>query len=256
MIKEVITSNQNRIYKQLKALNMKKERDKQQLYVLEGERLIGEIPSREHIKYIVTSESYEGNVPEADEQYCFKDSLFAQLSSTVNSQGIIAVCKMRLSEFNKAAIPDKPLYVILEEVTDPGNMGTIIRTADAAGADGIFLSKGCVDIYNPKVLRAAMGSFFHLPVYKGVDLGELLPLLKENKVVSFGAHLKGKLSPYELNLKDGCAIIIGNEANGMSQELSARSDYLVRIPMPGKAESMNAAVASAILIYEAVRQRL
>ena len=148
------------------------------------------------------------------------------------------------------------ICVVLENVTDPGNMGTLIRTADAAGADGIFLSKGCVDIYNPKVIRATMGSIFHLPIYRNLNLMDLMEDFKNNNVKTLAAHLKGTSTPYKVDMTTACAVIIGNEANGLSDEISEMASDLVKIPMPGKAESMNAGIAGGILIYEAVRQRI
>lgn len=148
---------------------------------------------------------------------------------------------------------ETPLYILLENIQDPGNMGTIIRTADAADADGVFLSKGCVDIYNPKAVRSTMGSIFHLPIFTDVDLKELVNKIN---VETVAAHLKGDKTPYDINMKKGIAIMIGNEGNGLSNELSEKADNLVKIPMPGKAESMNAGVAASIMIYEAVRQRM
>lgn len=241
-----IQSDKNKIIKEINSLKLRKNREKLKLFILEGDKLIKE--AEDSISYIVTSESYRGNI---ESDYTVSDSLFQKISDTVNPQGVLAVCHIRENKFKNN---DKnPLYILLENIQDPGNMGTIIRTADAAGADGVFLSKGCVDIYNPKVVRSTMGSIFHLPVYTDVDLTKLL---SEINVTSVAAHLKGVKTPYDIDMKKGAAIIIGNEGSGISDELSAKADNLVKIPMPGKAESMNAGVAAAIMIYEALRQRL
>lgn len=241
-----IQSDKNKIIKEINSLKARKNRERLRLFVLEGERLVQE--AGDSLRYVVVSEGYKGNIKY---DYIVSHSLFRKISDTVNPQGVLAVCSIKENKFENNV--KDPLYILLENIQDPGNMGTIIRTADAAGADGVFLSKGCVDVYNPKVVRSAMGSIFHLPVYTDVDLCRLL---SEINVVSIAAHLKGAKTPYDINMQTGAAIIIGNEGNGISSELAQRADHLVKIPMPGKAESMNAGIAAAIMIYEALRQRL
>lgn len=250
-----LESIRNNIIKQTISLADKKARDKTGLYVLEGERLISEADSR-LIEYAIVSESYSGAFPDTKSIYLTPDSIFRQLSDTVNPQGILAVCKKFNYKAEDAFICDNPFFVILENLQDPGNLGTIIRTADAAGADGVFLSKGTVDLYNPKVVRSTMGSLFHLPVYTGVDIEETIIRCKKHNIYTLAAHLGGVNTPYTAKLYKPSAILIGNEANGLTPETATMADELVRIPMPGKAESMNASIAAAILIYEAVRQRL
>ena len=251
----VIESNQNKIIKEINSLKAKKERDKTGLFILEGKRLIEEIPTSWEIKYLLKSESYKDYI-NFENVYTVKDSLFEKISETVNPQGILAVCHINEFDVTNVDYGNSPFFVILENVTDPGNMGTLIRTADAAGAAGIFLSKGCVDIYNPKVIRATMGSIFHLPIYRNLNLAEMMENFKNNNVKTLAAHLKGTSTPYKIDMTTACAVIIGNEANGLSDEISEMASDLVKIPMPGKAESMNAGIAGSILIYEAVRQRI
>ena len=251
----IIESNQNKIIKEVNALKAKKERDKTGLFILEGKRLVEEIPNSWEIKYLLKAESYSEDI-NFESVYTVKDSLFEKISETVNPQGILAVCHIKEFDVTNVDYSNSPFFVVLENVTDPGNMGTLIRTADAAGADGIFLSKGCVDIYNPKVIRATMGSIFHLPIYRNLNLMYLMEDFKNNNVKTLAAHLKGTSTPYKVDMTTACAVIIGNEANGLSDEISEMASDLVKIPMPGKAESMNAGIAGGILIYEAVRQRI
>ncbi len=251
----IIESNQNKIIKEVNALKAKKERDKTGLFILEGKRLVDEIPNSWEIKYLLKAESYSENI-NFENVYTVKDSLFEKISETVNPQGILAVCHIKEFDVTNVDYSNSPFFVVLENVTDPGNMGTLIRTADAAGADGIFLSKGCVDIYNPKVIRATMGSIFHLPIYRNLNLIDLMEDFKDNNVKTLAAHLKGTSTLYKVDMTTACAVIIGNEANGLSDEISEMASDLVKIPMPGKAESMNAGIAGGILIYEAVRQRI
>lgn len=251
----IIESNQNKIIKEVNSLKAKKERDKTGLFILEGKRLVDEIPNSWEIKYLLKGESYSEDI-NFEKVYTVKDSLFEKISETVNPQGILAVCHIKEFDVTNVDYSNSPFFVVLENVTDPGNMGTLIRTADAAGADGIFLSKGCVDIYNPKVIRATMGSIFHLPIYRNLNLMDLMEDFKNNNVKTLAAHLKGTSTPYKVDMTTACAVIIGNEANGLSDEISEMASDLVKIPMPGKAESMNAGIAGGILIYEAVRQRI
>lgn len=251
----IIESNQNKIIKEVNSLKAKKERDKTGLFILEGKRLVDEIPNSWEIKYLLKAESYSEDI-NFEKVYTVKDSLFEKISETVNPQGILAVCHIKEFDVTNVDYSNSHFFVVLENVTDPGNMGTLIRTADAAGADGIFLSKGCVDIYNPKVIRATMGSIFHLPIYRNLNLMDLMEDFKNNNVKTLAAHLKGTSTPYKVDMTTACAVIIGNEANGLSDEISEMASDLVKIPMPGKAESMNAGIAGGILIYEAVRQRI
>ena len=251
----IIESNQNKIIKEVNSLKAKKERDKTGLFILEGKRLVDEIPNSWEIKYLLKAESYSEDI-NFENVYTVKDSLFEKISETVNPQGILAVCHIKEFDVTNVDYSNSPFFVVLENVTDPGNMGTLIRTADAAGADGIFLSKGWVDIYNPKVIRATMGSIFHLPIYRNLNLMDLMEDFKNNNVKTLAAHLKGTSTPYKVDMTTACAVIIGNEANGLSDEISEIASDLVKIPMPGKAESMNAGIAGGILIYEAVRQRI
>lgn len=251
-----LESINNKNIKQTIALAGKKERDKTGLFVLEGERLVSEINDMDLIEYVIVSESYKGEYPPTKKLCLTNDAIFSKLSDTVNPQGIIAVCHKFKHKEENAFNCKNPLFVILENVQDPGNLGTIIRTADAAGADGIFLSKGTVDLYNPKVVRGTMGSIFHLPIYTNTEIPKLLNDCKRHNVQTLAAHLGGVNTPYSIDLQQPTAILIGNEGSGLTPETATMADELVRIPMPGRAESINASIAAGILIYEAVRQRI
>ena len=241
-----IESSQNKIIKEINSLKQRKYREQKGLFIVEGERLLSEAKPL----YVLASEDYEGDVSGFEKVYTTARPLFDKTADTVNPQGIMGVCK--IPENDIANIPEKPFLVLLDRVTDPGNLGTIIRTADAAGADGVVLSKGCTDPYNLKTIRSTMGSIFHLPVYTDVDLCDFM---KNTDIKTIAAHLKGTKSCFDTDMSGGIGILIGNEANGLSDEVSALASELVKIPMPGKAESMNAAIAAGIMIYEAVRQR-
>jgi len=261
-----ITSSQNKYIKQTICLKTKKEREKTKLFIAEGERLTSEISNNWEIEYIVLSKSYLNTLTESHfEKELFKrkifsisDELFLKVSDTINPQGILAVCRQK--KYNQENIEnilnkENPFFILLEKIQDPGNLGTLIRTADAANVDAIFLSKGCVDLYNSKTIRASMGSIFHLPIIVNSDFDILFNSLKNKKITIFAAHLKGTKLLYDVDLKKSCAILIGNEANGLSNEAAEKANFFVKIPMPGKAESVNAAIAGSIFIYEALRQR-
>jgi len=259
-----ITSTSNALYKEVKNLKQKKFRDEKDEYLIEGVRFVEEaLKSKAEIKTIFFDHKLEkvkgGNellamVMKTDiTLYEVSEHLLEGLSDTENAQGVVAVLPVRSYALNEVVSSSKRLLV-LETIQDPGNMGTIIRTADAADFDGIVALKGCVDIYNPKVLRSTMGSIFHIPVVTNAEMEEAVYLIRENGLKSFAAHLKGEKSIYEANMSEGGVIFIGNEANGLSEELSDNADELVKIPMPGKAESLNASIASALFMYEMVRQ--
>lgn len=260
-----ITSSQNPVLKELKALKQKKVREEKQLFFIEGIRFVEEaLKESADIDKIFLSDKLtqikggneilermqKGNYS----MYSLPDRLFKEISDTENPQGILAT--VRFNKLNTSDIPAcGDFYVVLDSLQDPGNMGTIIRTADAAGASGIIVSKGCVDIYNPKVLRSTMGSIFHVPVYNSEDMGEGIRQLKSMGVKVYAAHLEGALDYFEADMTGRCAVIIGNEAGGISSEIAGMADALVKIPMPGRAESLNASVAASLMMYEVVRLR-
>lgn len=256
-----IESAQNRLVKRLHGLKLRKNREKEQVFVAEGIRFVGEIPKDWPVECYVVSASYaaEYDITELEkraEVYVLTDHLFADVAETENPQGIMAICGRK--EYDLAEMMEKKnaFFLMAEEMNDPGNLGTVIRTADACAVDAIFLSKGSVDLYNPKTLRATMGSVFHIPVFQNVSLDEMATELREKGIPLYAAHLQGRQYPYSLNLRRACAFLIGNEARGLSEEAAALCDSYVKIPMPGQAESLNASVAAAVLLYEVVRQRL
>jgi TrmH family RNA methyltransferase len=145
--------------------------------------------------------------------------------------------------------------MILEDLQDPGNLGTIMRAGEGAGISGIILSHNCVDIYNPKTIRSTMGSIYRVPFIYVEDLKEAVTLLKDNKISIYAAHLKQSQDYEKLNFKESTAFMIGNEGNGLSDQLSNMADAYLKIPMLGKVESLNAAIAASVLMYEVARQR-
>ena len=148
-----------------------------------------------------------------------------------------------------------PLFLILENLQDPGNLGTIMRTAEGAGASGIIMSSDTVDIYNPKTIRSTMGSIYRVPFFYAEDIRETVRQIQQKGIGIYAAHLHGEKYYDEYDYRRPAAFLIGNEGNGLTEETAKLADTCIRIPMAGQLESLNAAVASALLMYEAARQR-
>jgi RNA methyltransferase, TrmH family len=260
-----ITSAQNPVIKDVKSLKSRKYREEKGLFFAEGSRIVEEaVKENNDVIYTIISEDYISENESSflldklekstSRNYVVPSGLFKELSDTETPQGILAVIALKKYSFNDKAI-NNGLFLILDMIRDPGNMGTIIRTADAAGLTGVVITGGCVDAYNPKVVRSTMGSIFHIPLYyfdTGIDA---IRFLKAKGIKIYASHLKGACSIYEADLTCPAAIIIGSEADGISEDTALQADMLVRIPMNGKAESLNASVAAGIIMYEAVRQR-
>ena len=249
---EVIKSTQNSIFKHISKLSDAKYRNKFGQFVLEGERLVFDAYDKNaDIDFAVLSEDYTGKALRCAKTYVFDKKLFSQIKNTVNSQGILAVAKMNKNFSHDFSAARTVVY--LDGIQDPGNMGTIIRTCDAAGVDAVVISEGCVDVYNPKVVRSTMSSIFSVDVVFGKsNLGQL----KNEGFSLIGTHLSAKKSIFDIDFLKKCVIIIGNEANGISNEVLDICDEKVIIPMVGKCESLNAAVSCSVCVYEALRQRL
>ena len=257
-----ITSASNQIIKGVRELADKKGRTKSGTFIIEGAKLVTEALSyRLSIRYMIASDGFiqrfEPMMPSISgiTVYQVSDDLFMKISATESPQGILAVADLPAGE-KDSLIKRFSRCVILENVQDPGNVGTIIRTADACGFDGVLMSSGCADPYNPKVLRSTMGSIFHLPVITFEDIYETINSIKASGMRIAAAHPRDAAVLWDSPLSDHIAIVIGNEGNGLSDLMLDLTDIRVMIPMPGKAESLNAAAAASILLYESMRQKL
>ena len=183
------------------------------------------------------------------------DSVFQHVSDTKTPQGILCVVRQKEYEVKDFLNIENPHFMVLDNLQDPGNLGTIVRTAEGAGVHAVFLSKESVDIYNPKTIRSTMGSIYRMPIIYIEDLNELLDIFKQKGIKSYAAHLEGSNTYDKEDYSSGTAILIGNEGNGLREEISNNADVWVRIPMEGKVESLNAAIAASILMFEVYRQR-
>ena len=256
---EYIQSKDNLLIKDIKRLKEKKYRISSNMFLVEGFRFAQEalhsefevlnifLSARGESKYI--SSSMENELQVNTKVYSVSDSLFKSICDTDNPQGILAVVRNKSVDIKY----DHGFYMLADKIQDPGNMGTIIRTAHAAGALGVIITKGTVDIYNEKTLRATMGSIFKIPVICDEDLSLVQKLRSEGfKLIT--SSLDTEKNFYDVNLKEKVIISVGNEGNGISAEVYAICDLKIKIPMPGGAESLNAAVAASIMMYEVVRQ--
>ena len=242
----LITSATNAHIKNIISLKEKsKVRKSTGLFTVEGIKMFLEVP-RDELKEIYVSESFEKENKDSLKGYSYNivsDNMFKKISDTVTPQGVLAIVKQKkytVEDIIEKRNKNGSCIVVLDRLQDPGNLGTIVRTGEGAGISGIIMSSDCADIYNPKVIRSTMGSIFRVPFAISHNLPEDID----------AAHLKGDLYHNGVFNRD-VALLIGNEARGLSQEVSQKADRLIKIPMEGKVESLNAAIATAILMYEA-----
>lgn len=243
--------------KRIRALLAKnKERRQTGLYVTEGLRVCSEVPE-ELIEEIYISEGFEApagirGLLKRKGYETLSSDVFMKAADTVTPQGILFVVKMKKL---REAETKNPLYLILEDVQDPGNIGTILRTAEGAGVTAVYVNNGCADIYSPKVVRATMGSLYRVPVYTYEDIKGLATVLKGRGIQLYATCLKESVDYQEPDYTGGTAFLIGNEGNGLKEETLKTVDTHIRIPMLGRLESLNASVAAALVMYEAANQR-
>ena len=262
---EQMTSVKNARVKNWASLKQKKFREQSGLYLAEGLRLVEEaVESGAPIEDILISGEIgsgkfdriiNGAAASGARLYEVNDMIIEHVADTKTPQGVVAVVRKTEGDpYAFIANKERPLFLVLDGLQDPGNLGTMIRTADAVGATGVFVGANSVDLYNPKVVRATMGSLYHLPVFQ-LDLIDLLPKLKESGAKVIGTAVEEAQPVFQEDLSGAVALVIGSEAHGVSDAVRALTDANVMLPMPGKAESLNAAIASSVNLYEAIRQR-
>ncbi|OCA91337.1 RNA methyltransferase [Bacillus sp. FJAT-27225] len=244
-----IQSAQNPQVKQWKKLAMKKERERTGLFLAEGFHLVEEALKKPGtvVELVIAEDT---DIPPRID---YKDvsvttitrEIFKSLSETETPQGILAICRQ---ESGGGALDDAKTFLLLDAVQDPGNLGTMIRTADAAGIDAVIAGTGTVDIYNPKVLRSAQGSHFHLPVTTG-SLDEWIAKIQAKGIPVYGTALENARTYTKAAPGSAFALLVGNEGSGVSKQLLAQTDDNLYVPIFGKSESLNVAVAAGILLY-------
>lgn len=256
----MITSTSNPQVKRLLQLQKKgKVRNEEKVFIVEGLRMFQEVPSERVEKVYISETLYNRKKQELNlSKFSYEilaGSVFSHVSDTKTPQGILCVVKQKKYNVDELLKAKTPHFMVLDNLQDPGNLGTIVRTAEGAGVDAVFLSKESVDIYNPKTIRSTMGSIYRMPVVYVEDLVELLCAFRERGIKSYAAHLDGKNSYDKENYQSGTAILIGNEGNGLRDCVTESADILVQIPMLGQVESLNAAIAASVLMFEVARQR-
>lgn len=256
----MITSTSNPQIKRLLQLQKKsKARMEERMFVVEGLRMFLEVPTERVEKVYLSETFYNKKNQELNlKQFSFEilsDHVFQYVSDTKTPQGILCMVKQKTYDVEEILQIQRPHFIVLDNLQDPGNLGTIVRTAEGAGVDAVFMSKDCVDIYNPKTIRSTMGSIYRIPTIYIEDILNLLERFREKGIKSYAAHLEGKKAYDQEDYQGGTAILIGNEGNGLRDEVAQKADIWVRIPMQGKVESLNAAIAASILMFEVAKQR-
>lgn len=260
----MITSCANAKVKQIVQLQTKaKERRKEQVFIVEGFKMFEEAPEEQILEVYVASESEE----KARENQNLWDKLqrcryelvsaevFKRMSDTQTPQGILTVLKQPKYDLAKLLEQPNGLWVVLENLQDPGNLGTILRTGEGAGITGVIMSSQTVDIFNPKTIRSTMGSIYRVPFLYVENLADAITELHKHGINTYAAHLKGENYYDSFSFKEPTAFLIGNEGNGLTKETADLAKSYLKIPMEGQVESLNAAIATSLLMYEAHRQR-
>ncbi len=256
----MITSTSNAQVKRLLQLQKKsKARNEEKVFLVEGSRMFAEVPL-ERVEKVYISESFYNKKKQemAFDKYqteILSDTVFQYVSDTKTPQGILCIVKQEEAAWKELLDLPNPHFVVLDNLQDPGNLGTIVRTAEGAGVDAVFMSKDTVDIYNPKVIRSTMGSIYRMPCIYVEDLLALLTEFKKRGIQSYATHLAGKNSYDKEDYRQGTAILIGNEGNGLREEVAEAADVWIKIPMLGQVESLNAAIAASVMMFEVARQR-
>ena len=258
-----LTGLQNPVVKAAAELKQKKYRTQNGLYLAEGLRTAEEAVAYKAVEtlfYVATDDDrtmrlLEDAAMQNIKLVCVNENVMKKIADTETPQGIIAVCKMRQPKLENLLASGKMLLV-LDRVGDPGNIGTMLRTADAAGIGGLVLLKGCADIYAPKTVRSSMGSLFHIPVLSGVSEQEFVSAAKKAGYDLLVTCLDGADNLYKADLSGRIAFVMGNEAGGVSETLLEKADKRVYIPMAGRAESLNVAMAAGIVMFEAFRRKV
>ncbi|WP_034842771.1 TrmH family RNA methyltransferase [Thermoclostridium stercorarium] len=260
---QFITSRQNKAVKEVILLKDKKYRRKLRKFVTEGYRFLHEAVNSgaviEHVFFSSDTAMEDRNElverlgPEV-RLYEIPHELFMQMAETDTPQGVLAVVRMPETEL-KTIFKEGFRGLVLDSIQDPGNAGTMIRTAHALGFDAVVATEGTVDLYNGKVLRSTMGSIFYIPVLENVKPEDIFALSREKSIRVISSRLENARPCQGVDLTGNFFIVVGNEGNGISEIFHEKSDEFVKIPMPGGAESLNAAVAASILMYESNRQQ-
>lgn len=258
---DYIQSKDNKTIKHIISLQQRKYRQKFGEYTVEGIRAVTDIGKKDFLRSILIRESKRSELEPLVQKgftvssvYVVQDPIFDKIEHSVNGQGILGIAKKCVNDLHSLIVEDG-LYVALDGVQDPGNLGTIIRTAVAAGAKGIFLLKGTVDPYNEKCVRSTMSALCNIPIFEDVTLSEFYDFIKDNTIKTYVTSLENAKPYHTISYPKRTMIILGNEGNGVSREIIEMCDQAIIIPMYGDIESLNVSIAAALCMYK-VREQI
>lgn len=258
---DYIQSKDNKTIKHIISLQQRKYRQKFGEYTVEGIRAVTDLGKKGFLRAILIRESKRSELEPLVQKdfsissvYVVQDPIFDKIEHSVNGQGILGIAKKCINELHSFIVEDG-LYVALDGVQDPGNLGTIIRTAVAAGAKGIFLLKGTVDPYNEKCVRSTMSALCNIPIFEDITLSEFYDFIKDNTIKTYVTSLDNAKSYHTISYAKRTMVILGNEGNGVSKEIIEMCDQAITIPMYGDIESLNVSIAAALCMYK-VREQI
>ena len=258
---DYIQSKDNKTIKYIISLQQRKYRQKFGEYTVEGIRAVTDIGKKGFLRSILIRESKQSELEPLVQKgytvssvYVVQDPIFDKIEHSVNGQGILGIAKKCVNDLHSFIVEDG-LYVALDGIQDPGNLGTIIRTAVAAGAKGIFLLKGTVDPYNEKCVRSTMSALCNIPIFEDVTLSEFYDFIKDNTIKTYVTSLKNAKPYHTISYPKQTMIILGNEGNGVSRDIIEMCDQAITIPMYGDIESLNVSIAAALCMYK-VREQI
>ncbi|MFG6348708.1 MAG: RNA methyltransferase [Lachnospiraceae bacterium] len=258
----MISSISNQQVKEITKLQKQpKYRKASSLFIAEGFKMLKEAAEngclvKTYISEFVLEKKHE-NLEWLCKEFPYEtvsDQVFRQLSDTVTTQGILGIVKQPSYSITDILDDKKHIWLLLDDIRDPGNLGTIMRTAEGAGMSAVIMGKGTADLFNPKTVRSTMGAIFRMPFVYVDDITEIIKQIKDNGYSVYGTAMKGSITYDMADYTKGAGIVIGNEANGIQDSVLECITGSINIPMDGKLESLNAAVAAAVVMYEAARQ--
>lgn len=258
---DYIQSKDNKTIKHIISLQQRKYRQKFGEYTVEGIRAVTDLGKKGFLRAILIRESKRSELEPLVQKdftissvYVVQDPIFDKIEHSVNGQGILGIAKKCITNLDSFIVEDG-LYVALDGVQDPGNLGTIIRTAVAAGAKGIFLLKGTVDPYNEKCVRSTMSALCNIPIFEDITLSEFYDFIKDNSIKTYVTSLDNAKPYHTISYAKRSMVILGNEGNGVSKEIIEMCDQAITIPMYGDIESLNVSIAAALCMYK-VREQI
>ena len=258
---DYIQSKNNKTIKHIISLQQRKYRQRFGEYVVEGIRAVTDIGNKGYLRSILIRESKQSELEPLIQKgftvssiYIVQDPIFNKIEHSVNGQGILGIAKKCVNDLHSFVVADG-LYTALDGVQDPGNLGTIIRTAVAVGAKGIFLLKGTVDPYNEKCVRSTMSALCNIPIFEDVTLSEFYDLVKDNTIKTYVTSLNNAKPYHTISYAKRTMVILGNEGNGVSRDIIEMCDQAITIPMYGDGESLNVSIAAALCMYK-VREQI